>query len=343
MDRLIERCCGLDVHKTSIAACVRIPGPEGERVQHVRTFGTTTVQLLALRDWLEAHGVTHVAMESTGVYWKPVYYLLEDRFECLLVNAAHLKHVPGRKTDVQDCVWIAQVLEHGLLRGSFVPTWTFSTRASRPSTGGSTRCWPLSPRPWTGWTASRASVATPLKMWWPRSGWTWPSSPAMDIWRAGPVSVRARTRARASGAPAEPAKATAGCAAPSSTPPTPPAAQRIARSRHGTDASPAAARRKPLWQWLTLCSSPSTTCSLAGRPIRSWARTTTRVRIWTASAAAPFRPSRAKATASPSNASHEREPRPPGFFRATDSWGRYRRGPPRPSPMERSGRGLARY
>src|SRR5881396_1851087 len=121
MDRLIERCCGLDVHKTSIAACVRIPGPEGERVQHVRTFGTTTVQLLALRDWLEAHGVTHVAMESTGVYWKPVYYLLEDRFECLLVNAAHLKHVPGRKTDVQDCVWIAQVLEHGLLRGSFVP------------------------------------------------------------------------------------------------------------------------------------------------------------------------------------------------------------------------------
>ena len=121
MDRLIERCCGLDVHKTSVAACVRIPGPGGERVQHVRTFGTTTVQLLALRDWLEAHGVTHVAMESTGVYWKPVYYLLEDRFECLLVNAAHLKHVPGRKTDVQDCVWIAQVLEHGLLRGSFVP------------------------------------------------------------------------------------------------------------------------------------------------------------------------------------------------------------------------------
>jgi transposase len=121
MDRLIERCGGLDVHRDTVAACVRVPGPRGERVQHVQTFGTATADLLALRDWLEAHGVTHVAMESTGVYWKPVYYVLEERFDCLLVNAAHLKHVPGRKTDVQDCAWIAQVLEHGLLRGSFVP------------------------------------------------------------------------------------------------------------------------------------------------------------------------------------------------------------------------------
>jgi transposase len=121
MDQLIERAGGLDVHRDSVAACVRVPGTGRIRVQHVRTFGTTTTELLTLRDWLEAHGVTHVAMESTGVYWKPVYYVLEDRFECLLVNAAHLKHVPGRKTDVQDCVWIAQVLEHGLLRGSFVP------------------------------------------------------------------------------------------------------------------------------------------------------------------------------------------------------------------------------
>src|SRR5436190_11172813 len=82
---------------------------------------TTAAEILALRDWLEAHGVTHVAMESTGVYWKPVYYVLEEGFTCLLVNAAHLKHVPGRKTDVRDCAWIAQVLEHGLVRGSFVP------------------------------------------------------------------------------------------------------------------------------------------------------------------------------------------------------------------------------
>ena len=121
MERLIERVCGLDVHKQTVAACVRVPGAKGTREQHVQTFGTTAAELLALRDWLEAHEVTHVAMESTGVYWKPIYYVLEERFTCLLVNAAHVKQVPGRKTDVQDCVWIAQLLEHGLLRGSFVP------------------------------------------------------------------------------------------------------------------------------------------------------------------------------------------------------------------------------
>jgi transposase len=121
MEWALERCAGLDVHKATIAACVRVSGQPGGRAQHVETFGTTAAALLGLRDWLEAHGVTHVAMESTGVYWKPVYYVLEQRFTCLVVNAAHLKHVPGRKTDVQDCVWIAQVLEHGLLRGSFVP------------------------------------------------------------------------------------------------------------------------------------------------------------------------------------------------------------------------------
>jgi transposase len=121
MEQLIERCCGLDVHRNTVASCVRVPGPKGKRQQEVRTFGTTTAELLALRDWLEAHGVTHVAMESTGVYWKPVFYVLEEAFTCLLVNAAHIKQVPGRKTDVKDCVWIAQCLECGLLRGSFVP------------------------------------------------------------------------------------------------------------------------------------------------------------------------------------------------------------------------------
>jgi transposase len=121
MERLIERCSGLDVHRDTVAACVRVPGAHGQREQHVRTFGTTTAELLILRDWLEAHGVTHVAMESTGVYWKPVFYVLEEAFTCLLVNAAHIKQVPGRKTDVLDCIWIAQLLEHGLLRGSFVP------------------------------------------------------------------------------------------------------------------------------------------------------------------------------------------------------------------------------
>jgi transposase len=121
MDQLIERCCGLDVHRDTVASCVRVPGPNGKRQQEVRTFGTTTAELLALRDWLEAHGVTHVAMESTGVYWKPVFYVLEEAFTCLLVNATHIKQVPGRKTDVKDCAWIAQCLECGLLRGSFVP------------------------------------------------------------------------------------------------------------------------------------------------------------------------------------------------------------------------------
>src|SRR5438445_6031812 len=121
MEQVFERVCGLDVHKATIAACVRVPGVKGKRLQSVQTFGTTTADLLALRDWLDAHGVTHVAMESTGVYWKPVYYLLEDHVTCLLVNAAHVKQVPGRKTDVQDCAWLAQLLEHGLLRGSFVP------------------------------------------------------------------------------------------------------------------------------------------------------------------------------------------------------------------------------
>src|SRR5262249_43771833 len=121
MERVIERCAGLDVHNETVAACVRVPGPAGQRVQQKHIFGTTTSELLALRDWLEAHGITQVAMESTGVFWKPVYAVLEDRFTCLVVNAAHIKQVPGRKTDMQDCAWIAQLLEHGLLRGSFVP------------------------------------------------------------------------------------------------------------------------------------------------------------------------------------------------------------------------------
>jgi transposase len=121
MEHQVERVAGLDVHRKTIAVCVRIPGDRGERVQHIRTFGTTAVDLLVLRDWLEAHHVTQVAMESTGVYWKAVFYVLEESMECVLVNPQHVQKVPGRKSDVQDCVWLAQLLEHGLLRGSFVP------------------------------------------------------------------------------------------------------------------------------------------------------------------------------------------------------------------------------
>lgn len=121
MEVLYARCCGLDVHKKMVTACLRVPGPNATRAEEVRTFGTTTRELLQLADWLAAAQCTHVAMESTGVYWRPVYQILEESFELLLVNAQHVKTVPGRKTDVKDCQWLARLLEHGLLRGSFVP------------------------------------------------------------------------------------------------------------------------------------------------------------------------------------------------------------------------------
>ena len=116
MDALFPRCAGLDVHKANVVACVRIVGPDGKLTKQVRTFSTMTHALRELADWLSAQGVTHVAMESTGVFWKPVFHILEDRFTVLLVNAHHIKQVPGRKTDVKDCEWIAQLLQHGLLR-----------------------------------------------------------------------------------------------------------------------------------------------------------------------------------------------------------------------------------
>jgi transposase len=110
MERQVERCGGLDVHRDTVAACVRIGGGPGQRTQqHVQTFRTTAGDLVVLRDWLAAQAVTHVAMERTGVYWKPVYYALESDFTCLLVNAAPIKQLPGRKTDVKDCAWIAKV------------------------------------------------------------------------------------------------------------------------------------------------------------------------------------------------------------------------------------------
>jgi len=121
MDILHPCCAGLDVHKDTVYACVRHADPSGSARQSIRVFGTMTPDLLALGDWLAEHGVTHVAMESTGVYWKPVYHLLEGRFELVLANAQQLRRVPGRKTDVRDCAWIAQLLQHGLIAPSFVP------------------------------------------------------------------------------------------------------------------------------------------------------------------------------------------------------------------------------
>jgi transposase len=121
MDVVHPRCCGLDVHKKTVVACVLTPGATSRPVKQVRTFGTMTDELLGLADWLDAQSVTHVAMEATGAYWKPPWNLLEDQFELLLVNARHVKAVPGRKTDVKDAEWLAELLRHGLLRPSFVP------------------------------------------------------------------------------------------------------------------------------------------------------------------------------------------------------------------------------
>ena len=121
MDVVITRGAGLDVHQATVVATVRVPDDQGGRRVVTDTFGTMTADLLALRDWLQAYGVTHVALESTGVYWKPVYYMLEDAFTLLLINMQELKRVPGRKTDVKDSEWLAQLLECGLLRPSFVP------------------------------------------------------------------------------------------------------------------------------------------------------------------------------------------------------------------------------
>lgn len=120
MEILHARCAGLDVHKDTVVACARIVF-EGEVIQDVETFGTTTTELLRLFDWLIGRETTHVAMEATGVYWKPVWHVLEVAFELVLANAAHIRNVPGRKTDVNDAMWIADLLAHGLIRGSFVP------------------------------------------------------------------------------------------------------------------------------------------------------------------------------------------------------------------------------
>ena len=122
MDVLVDRCAGLDVHRDTVVATVRVPGSgRRQRAQHTRTFATTTAGITALGDWLAEHRVTRAGMESTGVYWKPVYYLLEDQLEVWLINAEHLHNVPGRKTDVADSAWIARMIEHGLVRPSFVP------------------------------------------------------------------------------------------------------------------------------------------------------------------------------------------------------------------------------
>ena len=123
MDIIVDKGCGLDVHKGTVVACIMGTGIRKE----VKTYTTMTNDLLRLKEWLQENGITHVAMESTGVYWKPVFNILEDGFEVILVNARHVKNVPGRKTDVQDSEWLCKLLRSGLVKGSFIPPrdiWT---------------------------------------------------------------------------------------------------------------------------------------------------------------------------------------------------------------------------
>lgn len=121
MEAIIERCAGLDVHQATVVACVTMGNGMEKPSKEVRTFGTMTRDLMDLRDWLSEQGCTHVGMESTGVYWMPVYQILEDGFELIVGNAQHIANVPGRKTDVKDAEWIADLVRHGLIRKSFIP------------------------------------------------------------------------------------------------------------------------------------------------------------------------------------------------------------------------------
>ena len=121
MDVVYTHCAGLDVHKKTVVACCMTPGTQGEKLIEHHSFGTMTADILALSDWLTSKAITHIAVESTGEFWKPIYNLLEGHFAILVVNAQHVKNVPGRKTDVKDAEWLADLLRHGLLRGSFIP------------------------------------------------------------------------------------------------------------------------------------------------------------------------------------------------------------------------------
>ena len=121
MQVVYERCCGLDIHKKLVVACLIVLAANGQRHKEIRTFRTTTQELLLMKDWLTAAGCTQIAMESTGVYWKPIFNLLDGDFDLLVVNAQYIKAVPGHKTDVRDAEWIADLLQHGLLKGSFIP------------------------------------------------------------------------------------------------------------------------------------------------------------------------------------------------------------------------------
>src|SRR3954469_20842027 len=209
METIVERPGALDVHKAQVTACVRTPGPGGTREAHFAEFATTVAGLLTLRDWLAAHRVTQVTMEATGVYWKPVWAILEDEFELMLVNARHVKQVPGRKTDMSDAGWLCQLAEAGLLRASCRPNRSarcatsraIARRRSKSARARPTGCTRRSRTPASSSTASLAtSSASPdarcstpsltepptLRCWpiWPAAGCA-PSCPRSGKrWRA---------------------------------------------------------------------------------------------------------------------------------------------------------------
>jgi hypothetical protein len=196
VELLHPRCAGLDVAKDEVVACVRVPDGGGGRAQEVRTFPTFTSGLEALAGWLAGEGVTQVVMEATGQYWKPVWYVLEEAgFELLVVNARHVKILPGRKTDVADAAWLAELLEHGLLRGSFVPPPAIRqlrdlTRYRKRLIQAMPRRASASRRPWRMLASS--SNRSPLMCWGPRVGrcsprWS-PGSATPRCWPSWPVA-----------------------------------------------------------------------------------------------------------------------------------------------------------
>src|SRR5829696_1641616 len=176
---IVERPSALDVHKAQVTACARVPGEGGRREQHIAEFAATVRGLLELRDWLAGHGVTQVVMEATGVYWKAPWAILEDEFDCMLVNARHVKQVPGRKTDVSDAAWLCQLAEAGLLKANFVPPkpirqlrnlTRYRKRRSRSAPVRSTAC--------TRRSKTRASSSTPS----PRTSWASPGATCSTRW-----------------------------------------------------------------------------------------------------------------------------------------------------------------
>ena len=188
MKVLNRRCAGLDVHKDEVVACVRL-AMRNTLSHEVRRFATTTRGLLELADWLEASGVTQVAMEATGVYWKPVWHMLEERFQLVLANAAHVHNVPGRKSDVNDATWIADLMAHGLIRASFVPeTQTQEMRRSRPRSLPRSTTYSKTAR-CTRTSAAITSIAVPPTS--KKTAWSnvWPT--LATLWRSSRSPPRA--------------------------------------------------------------------------------------------------------------------------------------------------------